>query len=141
MFSMICRELFGQMRRFGYTRNPEDDICMQFAMELRQLQMLGLTEAFVWTHVANEWAGKNRWAFGAAQKAKGKISGWPDYIFMHTHGGLAIEFKDEKGEQSDNQILVERWFDSARVPYYVCRSAEEAMDLLREFELVFEGGV
>jgi hypothetical protein len=58
--------------------------------------------------------------------SKGKISGWPDYVFLSPEKSIGIEFKAGKNKQSENQKLVQEWFASAGVGYFVCYSATEA---------------
>ncbi len=90
---LVLRNIFSGVPKVNGSLKPEDKICVEFANYVRQVQLEGNTKKdFVWTHVANEFAGKKRPVFGMLQKAMGKVSGWPDHIFLWSGGCGAIEF-------------------------------------------------
>jgi hypothetical protein len=71
---------------------------------------------------------------GALLKAKGLRPGKSDYEFKYTKDNIShhvyIEFKTEKGKQSDNQKAFEKTCDADNEHYYIVRSIVEAMNVL-----------
>lgn len=84
----------------------------------------------VYCHVPNE--GKRGHRTWNILRAIGVIPGMSDYLFLASDKSLCIEMKDgKKGRQSENQKHVQAWCESQNVPYHLCRSADEAINILR----------
>ncbi len=111
----------------------EQKICVEFANHMRQLTLTGKFP-YIWFHIANEFlpSARKNFSFDLKQKHMGKISGVSDYCFMSPKDSFFIEFKTVKGKQTDNQKMFEEWCDTKKVPYYICRSAKEGIDLVEE---------
>lgn len=134
---LVLRNIFSTIPKLRGKLDPEDEICYEFAERVRYLQLEDMCrKEFVWTHIANEFAGKSRPVFGMKLKAVGKVTGWPDYVFMSDDVGLAIEFKDKGGSQSDSQRKVQKWFELSGVDYHVARSADEGVKILVDAGLI-----
>jgi hypothetical protein len=80
---------------------------------------------------------------GALLKAKGLQSGWADYQFISLNNNIAeivfIEFKYGKNKQSLNQeVFATRIINSkcSNIKYFVCYSAEEAINALIESNIL-----
>jgi hypothetical protein len=79
-------------------------------------------------HIPNER--KQSAAQGAIMKAKGVLSGAPDYVINWNQKTYWIEFKTQTGKQSDNQKKVEIALKNQNIDYYIIRSFEEFKLLL-----------
>jgi hypothetical protein len=112
--------------------------CYKLACFLRAETRHGSFKA-VWLHIVNEFAGKERPVWGALLRGLGRLTGAPDYIFMWSGGCGAIEMKTQTGKLSAMQKLVKKWCDDVGVPYVVCRSHQEAVDVLVGWGLVQNG--
>jgi len=132
---MTMKKIFSSASSITVNLKPEDTICVEFANKLRKLQMKG-KPFFVWTHVANEFTGRSRPVFGMVRKAMGKVSGWPDYVFMAQDKCAGLEFKSAKGKQTQTQKDVQEWFDHANVYYAVVYSSDEAFEKLEEWGFI-----
>ena len=138
MFKDLTKKILEPcLRKFGYRKDPEAAICIEFAKKLAQMQMVGMTKPFVWAHVPNEYDGDNKHAFGRLMTAMGRIKGFPDYIFMSGDVCLAIEFKAKKNKLSVEQEDVSKWFKCSGVPYHICRSSDGALEVLKKHGLVY----
>ena len=62
----------------------------------------------------------------------GLIEGTADYLFLWHGGAAALEAKTPSGRQTDRQTAYQEWCERERVPYFVFRSAAEALDILRQ---------
>lgn len=113
-------------RRLG----PEDRIALEFTDALRIASLEGRLLA-VWVHPANELAGKATGTMVAVARAIGLIPGCPDYLFLAADRSLAIELKAGDGKQSEKQKLFQQWCELCGVPYHICRSADEALSILK----------
>ncbi len=111
----------------------EQKICVEFANHMRQLTLTGQFP-YIWFHIANEFlpSARTNFSFDLKQKHMGKISGISDYCFMSLKDSFFIEFKTSSGKQSDNQKMFEEWCNTKKVPYYICRSAKEGIDLVEQ---------
>lgn len=79
----------------------------------------------IWTSI-DAGAGKMRKRTAKQRKNRGVKRGWPDILILAPGPVLlAIELKDAKGDQSDEQVVVEKAFKTCRAFYFVCRSVEE----------------
>lgn len=119
---LIPKSFLGKMKI-----GEEDRTCIQFANYLRQKTLDG-DFPYVWFHVPNQIAVK-RPIFGVKQAWMGRISGVPDYCFMGKNC-FFIEFKSEKGRLSDSQNTYIKWCENVEVPVYICRSYEEAKEII-----------
>ena len=94
--------------------------------------------AMLLTHPANEGNG-NR-VSGAIHKAEGTVAGVPDLLFFlpsiffegdasvaTEYHGLGIEFKREKGRQSQEQNDFQKMFEAAGYRYILIRNKERFM--------------
>lgn len=111
----------------------EQKMCVEFANEMRSLT-LGKKFPYIWYHIANEFLPTTRvnYCFQLRQKHMGKISGLPDYCFMSAKDSFFIEFKIEKGKQSENQKLFEGWCAMNKIDYFLCHSAKQGITLVHD---------
>lgn len=118
----------------GTKVGPEDKDCIQFANWMKEkIKKRELSCLFF--HVPNE--GKRHWIQGQLQKAKGLISGVPDFVIMYEQGSMLIEFKAKKGRQTTNQKHFERWAKREGIPYHLVWSADEAIDLIENTAILW----
>lgn len=110
---------------------PEQAICVEFANTLRQLTLENKL-SYVWFHIPNEFLPSTRvnYSFERKQKHMGKISGVPDYCFMSSKDCFFIEFKAGKGKQTPTQIVFEEWCAAKKVPYFLCRTSTEGINVV-----------
>lgn len=117
----------------GRITSPEHIQCQIFAEWYRGEILEGRLRAVV-LHIANEFSGERKAAFGALLRAMGKFSGAPDYLLLYAGGCMGIEFKKPGGSEKDlspMQKIVRQWFEWAAIPYHVVFTAEEAKALVR----------
>lgn len=109
----------------------EQKMCVEFANGLRQMTLEGKLP-YVWFHISNEFLPSRQvnYSFELKLKHMGKIAGVPDYCFVGERGSFFIEFKSEKGRQTDSQKKFEEWCKASNVNYFICRSAKEGFDVL-----------
>lgn len=113
------------------TLKPEQAICVEFANSMRKLTLEKKLH-YIWFHIPNEFLPSARinYSFELKQKHMGKISGVPDYCFLSDRDSFFIEFKAGKGKQSPNQKVFEEWCTTQDVPYFLCRTAKDGVDLV-----------
>lgn len=111
----------------------EQKMCVEFANQMRSMTLEGQLP-YIWFHIANEFlpSARKNYSFELKQKHMGKVAGLPDYCFMADKDSFFIEFKAGKGRQTEKQELFESWCAMARVDYFLCRSATEGIELVRE---------
>lgn len=136
----------------------EGQIHKNFAGIVKQYEAIKRLNCLFWTY--NAGGEKRTPITGALLKAKGLACGFPDYVFFsriqpkgNTYCRVVfIEFKQEKGKQSDSQKefqakfncsqeipnLVESWQsqDLMNVSYHVCRSVEEGLKVLQHWSII-----
>lgn len=72
----------------------------------------------------------------AIMKGEGVKAGVADLLFLfpnREHHGLCIEFKTEKGRQSESQKRFQRKVEAFGYRYEVIRSLEEFMNLIKDY--------
>jgi hypothetical protein len=111
----------------------------QFARLVREYQGYNQLKVKWWTYSASGEYRKP--TTGALLKAKGLNTGFPDYHFIYNIDNfdynLFIEFKANKNKQSESQQSFENLFiDSKNSFYYVAYSVEEAMNILKQHNLI-----
>jgi len=74
-------------------------------------------------HIPNER--KQSAVQGAILKAKGVVSGVPDYVINYNSKAYYIEFKNETGKQSESQKTVEIALKAQGFDYVILRSVDE----------------
>lgn len=109
----------------------ESAICVEIAWYLKGLSLEG-NFPYVWFHVPNQFLGKYNGLGGAILTFMGRICGIPDYAFLGRDGCFFIEVKTDKGIQSENQKVVQKWCEDVGVRYYLCRSLEDVKRVLSE---------
>lgn len=120
------------------TLKPEEKLSVDFATFLRAATLGGRLHA-VWTHPANEIAGKRsrtaelRYAIA---KAIGMIDGTADYLFLSGRISAALEAKVGHGKQQDNQSDFELWCRSNGVPYFIFRTVREGEAILTQLGII-----
>lgn len=120
----------------NYKLNPEAAVQVRFADQLRLLSLENKLKC-VWFAVSNEIGNvKYKPGYGVYLQALGKISGTPDMIFLWENGCGAIEFKSEKGRQTNEQKLFQKWCESQKVDYRVARNLDEANNILKSWNLL-----
>lgn len=116
------------------TLKAEQKVCVEFANALRALT---LTDdlPFVWFHIPNEFlpSARKNYSFENKLKHMGKIAGIPDYCFVGAHISFFIEFKTKGNTQSPKQKAFEQWCIDKDIPYYICHTAKEGLDVLSKF--------
>lgn len=117
---------------FSTRLGPEDKECLRFANIMREMTLRRRYDG-VWLHIPNE--GKRHMITGAIARALGLIPGAADYLFVNRRGAAFIEFKSAKGRQNDNQQRFQLWCGEAGIRYGVAHTTEEALALLREWEM------
>lgn len=65
------------------------------------------------------------------KKATGMYAGFSDTIVIHFGKIVFIEFKDEKGRQSDKQKDFESKILANGFKYHICRSLEEFINIIQ----------
>lgn len=109
----------------------EASLSFEIAGYLRQLSIEGKLP-YVWFHVPNQFSGQYRGVFGAMMAWMGRICGIPDYAFLGKDECFFIEVKTDKGIQSENQKIVQKWCNDVGVKYYLCRSLEDVKRVISE---------
>lgn len=111
----------------------EQKICVEFANEMRVLTLCG-DFPYIWFHIPNEFLPSARvnYSFELKLKHMGKISGTPDYCFLSEKDSFFIEFKVPKGKLTENQMIFESWCIEHKVPYFICFSAQEGIELIQK---------
>jgi hypothetical protein len=111
----------------------EQKICVEFANEMRMLTLAG-NFPYVWFHIPNEFlpSARKNYSFDLKLKHMGKISGVPDYCFTSSTDSFFIEFKANKGKQTENQKIFQAWCTTTLVDYLLCYSAQEAIDFVKD---------
>lgn len=81
---------------------------------------------------------QDRLAFAliAILKKMGMRTGASDLVIGHQGRMYCLEVKNEKGEQSTDQLLFEAWCLRAGIPYVVVRSVDDVMHWLKEWGIV-----
>ena len=73
---------------------------------------------------------------GKAFKSMGTRAGFPDLIFLLPRGKhpfLCIEFKGDKGRQTESQKAYQQAVESVGARYEVVRTAEEFIKVINEY--------
>lgn len=86
-------------------------------------------------HIANEFSGEYRPAFGAALKRMGKVSGALDYVCIPQAGrgdAFWIEMKSHKGKVDPDQEAFMAMLNTLGIRWYLARSTEEAIQVMRD---------
>lgn len=139
LMGLLCQETKTGALRLG----PEEQECLIFANELRQLSIEGRLRA-VWTHVPNEIGGssKDKRSRNLAgirytiAKSMGMVPGAADYMFLACDGSYCLEMKSASGKQQPNQKKFQKWCEHCDVPYALAYSAREAIEQLRAWNLI-----
>ncbi len=105
-------------------KRPEEHSETCLHMHAQQwLVKSGLWDRLLIFHVPNERKG----GIGAAMhfKRMGVLPGVADYLMFTPRRAVAIELKDEAGEQRPDQIKFQRRWETAGNTYYLVRTLEE----------------
>lgn len=73
---------------------------------------------------------------GAIRRSMGVYHGVSDTLMLiprHGFHGLCIEYKDEKGRQSEHQVSWQKLVESQGYVYKVCRSLEQFKTIINEY--------
>lgn len=73
---------------------------------------------------------------GAIRRSMGVYHGVSDTLMLIPRGqyhGLCIEYKDEKGRQSEHQVAWQKLVESQGYVYKVCRSLEQFKTIINEY--------
>lgn len=116
---------------FDSVKSEEHKQCLLFVAQIRQATIEDRFPA-IWFHIPNEFAGKKRKYWGALMAGLGRFPGLPDYVVMWKGGGVLLEFKTEKGRQSPNQKIIQKWADEIGVEYHIVCSHHDAIQYLVE---------
>lgn len=110
----------------------ENQICIGLIMRLRVMQTLKQTEG-LWLHIPNEISSNKNPIFGSLLKKIGKMNGAPDYVFIWRKNVGFIEIKTPKGKLSDDQKIFESHCERLEIPYSICRSIDECLNVLTKW--------
>ena len=115
---------------------PEDKIHLAFGQIIQKYQFYNKLKVCAWTYFP---AGELRThSTGVLLKKKGLQRGFPDYLFIkpEVEGNaemIWLEFKAEKGTQSEHQINFQVSCDlTSNMRYYLPRSVEEGVKILEK---------
>ncbi len=116
----------------------EDLMHKSFGSILRQYKGFGKLNCSWFRYDAS---GENRnQKTGALLKAKGLIAGKSDYEVRFLKDGIThnlyLEFKTPTGKQSESQKLFQESCKGSNDHYYVVRSVNEALDRLKQFNII-----
>lgn len=119
----------------------EDLMHKYFGALIKKYELMGLLECAFWSYDAS---GENRnQKTGALLKSKGLRPGQSDYFFKAIKKTIAhyihIEFKTKSGKLSVNQKLFRDTCSAVNEFYYVCRSVQEAIEILIKHGVIKEG--
>ncbi len=106
---------------------PEQRLCIEFVDALRRLSAQDKLKC-VFNHMANE--GRRSRINGDQLRSMGMIAGAPDYCFHWRDGSGFIEMKAGKNNLQDSQKDYKLWCEAMGVRYHVCRSVEDALEVL-----------
>lgn len=120
---------FGKWGKLSKGR-PEDIECAKLCAAIRQA-ILNDQFSGLFLHIPNEELTDVKPQTALIKKITGKISGAADYVFIGSHHAFFIEMKAAKGKQGESQKMFEAWCKAAGIDYYLCHSAEEAIDVLK----------
>lgn len=73
---------------------------------------------------------------GAIRRSMGVYHGVADTLMLIPRGqyhGLAIEYKDEKGRQSEHQVVWQKLVEAQGYRYEVCRSLAQFKGIIEEY--------
>ena len=108
----------------------EDTECLILVNWLRAETLEGRLP-FIWHKIPNEFDGRKNPVFGAKMELLGRVKGAPDDVFLSKGMSFYIEMKSKKGRTSDTQKLFSRWCGDKEVPYFVCKSGMQAIELVK----------
>lgn len=110
----------------------EDKITNEVALYLKSKTLEGAK--FIWFHVPNETFINDKRAMLDAMKKQclGVIAGAPDFVIFLKNKVLLIEIKTEKGRQSYNQLLIQKWCEHCGISYRICKSVEQLELILKK---------
>lgn len=116
----------------------EDLLHKQFASLMKKYEDFNKLNSVWYSYDAS---GENRaLKTGALLKAKGLKPGKSDYEFKIIKKNIAhhiyLEFKTDKGRQSESQKDFEKTCFAANEHYYIVRSVKEAVDVLVEQDIL-----
>jgi len=109
-----------------------DETCLQ--MHCKQwLDKSGIWSRLLIFHVANERKG----SIGAAMhfKRMGVRAGVADWLAFPPGRAVAIELKDDEGEQNSDQEIFQKKWEAAGNVYFLCRTLEEFQGVVRGISL------
>lgn len=118
----------------------EDALTNKVAMKLTEYSLDGNLKG-VWFHVPNESVvSKNNKVTDILRikrkHSMGLINGVPDLVFITKDKSLFIELKTEKGRLSESQIYFREWCIDEKIEYYVARSVEDVIDILKRAKIL-----
>lgn len=109
--------------------HPEDDLQRQVVDFLSVSNLPCL-----WFAIPN--GGKRSRTEAAIMKGLGVVSGAPDLAFHWKGGSGFIELKSIAGRQSINQWAWELRCKDLSIPYALCRTLDEVLQILRSWRLI-----
>ena len=120
------------MKREQYRKTASEH-----ALQVTLLQYLALNAQphAYWFAVPN--AGKRSWRTAQQMKAEGLTAGVADLCFLlHNGQVLWLELKRDKEKQTPAQIVFQSVCENLGHPYYVARSFDEAVKILRRWRVL-----
>ena len=125
---------FMKIINIKYQPKPEELICIKFASFLREMSITGKCK-HIWFHVSNEGSAPGKHLWGSRQRNMGKFAGVSDYVFMGPKC-LALEIKNGNKKLQESQEIFKKWCEDCNVPYHVAGSYEEAVNILKKYEII-----
>lgn len=109
-----------------------DETCLQLHAK-QWLDKSGLWSRLLIFHVANERKG----SIGTAMhfKRMGVRPGVADWLAFPPGRSVAIEMKDDEGEQNKDQERFQRQWEAAGNTYFICRTLEEFQGVIHGIAL------
>jgi hypothetical protein len=113
----------------------EDILHIRIANLLREYEMARKLACVFWSYMP--FGEQRTKATGGLLKKKGVKRGVPDYLFVGIHGYHWIEIKSGKNQQTSEQIQFQEMIRDIPCSYYeVCRTLEEVVQYLEEYNLI-----
>ena len=132
--------------KFANYFENEEEVCKNFWTEWRLLESQGKVKKNISFHIPNE--GKRSRLAGWKLKQMGLVSGVADFVFITAKETFFIEVKlplkygkggkllKTQSKQSDNQLIFEELCKKNGIDYFLCRSVEEIIDVLKKKGLI-----
>ena len=72
---------------------------------------------------------KSYYVYNGSENAQ---KGLPDLLIMKKGKCIGLEIKTATGKQSEDQKIIEKWFKMQEIEYYVIKSLNDVINVLKE---------